>query len=551
MAVTVTHNFVSPIVDQADPTLLGPDEWNDSHATSMATNKLLGRATAGTGAVEEITLGTNLSYTGTTLNATGSGTPGGADTQVQFNNAAAFGGDDEFTYDSVGGITLGKASGGTGTVKLKGTTSGTVTVKAQDAAGTWTLKVPDGAGTNGFVLQTDGAGVTSWVAQTGAAGSLTVGTTTISGGTVPRVLYEAAGNVVGEAASFTISSGQPNVASAKAYLYNGTAVLSADPAVLNYFVGPCGNFTATGTSNIGLGDTQFGLAAPLSALTSGNRNVMIGPYCGGKINSGSQNIGIGPGPLAQLTTGGDNVAIGNNALAGAAAPSACIAIGNTAMQSATGGTSCIAIGAAALMGNTSGANNVALGDSALNANTSGSDNFGLGFGTLAASTTGGRNVAIGASALSVQTVAGVGGNVAIGWNTGIAVSSGTSNTLIGYNVTSVTTGGSNTFIGAGTGGGVTTGSNNTIIGAGVAGLAAGTASNIILADGAGNIRAQYSNDNTWSYPTTNVAGLPTAGTAGRRAFVTDATVTTFASVVAGTGGNGVPVYDDGTNWRIG
>lgn len=39
--------------------------------TSMATNKLIGRGTAGTGVMEEITLGTNLSMTGTTLNASG------------------------------------------------------------------------------------------------------------------------------------------------------------------------------------------------------------------------------------------------------------------------------------------------------------------------------------------------------------------------------------------------------------------------------------------------------------------------------------------------
>lgn len=48
-----------------------------------------------------------------------------------------------------------------------------------------------------------------------------------------------------------------------------------------------------------------------------------------------------------------------------------------------------------------------------------------------------------------------------------------------------------------------------------------------------------------------VATLPAAGTAGRRAFVTNANATTFASIVAGGGSNGVPVYDDGTNWRIG
>lgn len=42
-------------------------------STSMATNKLIGRGTAGTGVFEEITLGTNLSLSGTTLNATGGG----------------------------------------------------------------------------------------------------------------------------------------------------------------------------------------------------------------------------------------------------------------------------------------------------------------------------------------------------------------------------------------------------------------------------------------------------------------------------------------------
>lgn len=38
---------------------------------TMSTNKLLWRWTASTGAIEEITLGTNLSFSGTTLNATG------------------------------------------------------------------------------------------------------------------------------------------------------------------------------------------------------------------------------------------------------------------------------------------------------------------------------------------------------------------------------------------------------------------------------------------------------------------------------------------------
>ena len=52
---------------------------------------------------------------------------------------------------------------------------------------------------------------------------------------------------------------------------------------------------------------------------------------------------------------------------------------------------------------------------------------------------------------------------------------------------------------------------------------------------------------------TTVASLPSASTAGAgaRAFVTDATATTFLSTVAGGGANKVPVVSDGTNWLIG
>jgi hypothetical protein len=52
---------------------------------------------------------------------------------------------------------------------------------------------------------------------------------------------------------------------------------------------------------------------------------------------------------------------------------------------------------------------------------------------------------------------------------------------------------------------------------------------------------------------TTVAGLPAAATAGAggRAFVTDATATTFLSIVAGGGANAVPVVSNGTNWLIG
>jgi len=51
----------------------GPITTTGTITTSMNTNKLVGRGTAGVGVMEEITLGTGLSLTGTTLSATGGG----------------------------------------------------------------------------------------------------------------------------------------------------------------------------------------------------------------------------------------------------------------------------------------------------------------------------------------------------------------------------------------------------------------------------------------------------------------------------------------------
>ena len=38
---------------------------------------------------------------------------------------------------------------------------------------------------------------------------------------------------------------------------------------------------------------------------------------------------------------------------------------------------------------------------------------------------------------------------------------------------------------------------------------------------------------------------------GARGFVTDSSVATFGSTVTGGGSNKVPVYSDGTNWKVG
>lgn len=61
---------------------------------------------------------------------------------------------------------------------------------------------------------------------------------------------------------------------------------------------------------------------------------------------------------------------------------------------------------------------------------------------------------------------------------------------------------------------------------------------------------RFAADGSFQTKVYTVATLP-AGAQGARAFVSDANATTFASIVAGGGANPIPVYHDGTNWRIG
>lgn len=63
-------------------------------------------------------------------------------------------------------------------------------------------------------------------------------------------------------------------------------------------------------------------------------------------------------------------------------------------------------------------------------------------------------------------------------------------------------------------------------------------------------RLSIDNDSVFRARVFTVATLP-APAAGKRAHVSDANDTTFASIVAGGGANSVPVYADAANWRIG
>ena len=67
MAVSLKHNFQSEKDDGADASRIQPSSWNEEHVLTQATNRLLGRSTASTGATEEIAPGTALQLSGGNL----------------------------------------------------------------------------------------------------------------------------------------------------------------------------------------------------------------------------------------------------------------------------------------------------------------------------------------------------------------------------------------------------------------------------------------------------------------------------------------------------
>jgi hypothetical protein len=57
MTISLKHKMVSAKADGGDNSLVQPGDWNDEHDLLMATGKILGRLTSGTGAAEELDAG--------------------------------------------------------------------------------------------------------------------------------------------------------------------------------------------------------------------------------------------------------------------------------------------------------------------------------------------------------------------------------------------------------------------------------------------------------------------------------------------------------------
>ena len=88
------------------------------------------------------------------------GLPGGSDTQIQFNDSGAFGGDSNLVWNSSTGLNIGSQK----EIRLQDTTGGEyIGQKASGTTTSYTLTWPAGvAGGNGYVLKSTTGGVLSW-----------------------------------------------------------------------------------------------------------------------------------------------------------------------------------------------------------------------------------------------------------------------------------------------------------------------------------------------------------------------------------------------------
>lgn len=92
--------------------------------------------------------------------ASGSGSAGGSNTQVQFNNSTALGGSANLTWVSPT-LTIGNSGATTGALAIAGSTSGIATITTASAAGTYNFVLPTAAGTTGQPLLSGGGGSTA------------------------------------------------------------------------------------------------------------------------------------------------------------------------------------------------------------------------------------------------------------------------------------------------------------------------------------------------------------------------------------------------------
>lgn len=335
--------------------------------------------------------------------------------------------------------------------------------------------------------------------------------------------------------------------------FYGRSMMRVGKGAFTYYFGGAGNKDSTGQACIGIG------ADALLNHTSGGHLIAVGKSALEQAADAGSIIAIG-GSAGQVmgTTGParDCVFIGYGVGSKITEGIGATAVGHLALEFATVAGNNTGFGDSALRYTTTGSANTAMGYVVMDRNTTGSQNVAIGQGCATYRGTGDRNVHIGVQANQLTDPGGTGGQAGGSDNVGIGHQSLLSHTGAGVVAVgseagrTLTTAADGVYIGRAAGNDPSQkidAVNQIVIGAD----AFGTRDNEVVLGGA-SVEWTIIRGVLQSAALT-VSALPSAATAGAgaRAFVTDATAATFADVVAGGGAIGVPVYSDGTDWRVG
>lgn len=368
-------------------------DWGTPLSTSMATGKIVGRSTAGTGSFEEISVGSGLTLSSGTLTANPGGLADGDKGDITVSSGATV-----WTIDNnvVSNAKAAQMAANT----IKGNNTG-ATANATDLTATQATAMLDvftssakglapssGGGTTNF-LRADG----TWAAPSGGGGA--------PGGANTQIQYNSSGTFAGSAdltwnqtTKLLTIGGRVYQTGLGASTYFGSSAGAVDDLANRFNAGfgyQALQATTTGSLNTALGFNT------LPANISGNSNVAVGANTLVTLTSGSFNVAVGAYCL-NLNTGNSNLAIGYQTLYNNSTGANNTGFGGSALYNNNTGSSNLAGGSAALFSNTGGNNNIGLGANALQAKGAGSDNTAIGYAAGLALASGSNNVFIGSGA---------------------------------------------------------------------------------------------------------------------------------------------------------
>lgn len=265
MTVSLKHTFQSAKTDSADPTIVQPSNWNQEHDLTLATNKLLGRATAGTGAAEEISLGTAVSISGGTLAVTNVPVANGGTGAATLTGYVKGNGTSAFT--AAASVPVGDI---TGTLPVTKGGTGAATLTANNVLlGNGTSAVQTIApGASGNVLRSDG---TTWAsAAPTVSGSLdAVATGSLSNGSTVVINTDGTVSVVGPSIVATPSAGTSVVLNSNGTNNISTAYDSVNQKVVVVYVDNLNGFGVAKVGTVSGTSISFGSSVTFNAGATG------------------------------------------------------------------------------------------------------------------------------------------------------------------------------------------------------------------------------------------------------------------------------------------